>query len=233
MAYKLKVSVEHTDDWTVLTGEFEVVMKTLTYFPVQLENRYVNVEVFNLRCTSDSNDCSEHLEDFVRQIKRYKNVFKLVKINKQNNHLQRTMDILTFEDYTSSIRKLVNDRLGFFTSTVSYKNLEFYTILFPLGNSSDFKDLKLQLKDMGSIQYFEISKMTNSSLSTVPKLTRREEDSMRRAWHRGYFNYPKDAGLEDIADSLDLTKSTVNFYIRRGVRKSLEYLIESNLYDWN
>ena len=155
-----------------------------------------------------------------------------MRINTSNNRNQSTIDVMTLEDPSSSIRKLVNDRLGFFTSTTSRKNTELYTVIFPLANTAHFKELKQHLRDMGGIQYFNIFKIAEPSLQEAPKLTHREEESMRYAWRNGYFNYPKNADLENIASNLSLTKSTVDFYIRRGVKKSIEYLINSEVYDW-
>ena len=49
MIYKLLFSIEHDGDWTMLTDEFDIEMKTISYFVKRVGSRYVNVEIFNIR----------------------------------------------------------------------------------------------------------------------------------------------------------------------------------------
>lgn len=231
MVYELRFTIEHDGDWTMLTDEFDIKMRTISYFTRHIGNKYENVEVFNINCNVQSDFSIDNLYSFVQHIKRYRNVFKVSVLNLRKDYAHPTMDVLTVEDYNMSIRKLINDNLGFFISTISQKNIEEYVVLFPLGKMSLFSELRQQLSNVGRIKYFNLAKMSEPTLPTVTHLTRREMDSIQLAWQRGFFDYPKSVKLDEMAKSLNITKSTLNFHIRRALKKSIKFLLENALLD--
>lgn len=232
MIYKLRFSIEHDEDWTMLTDEFDIKMKTISYFVGSVGDRYVNVEIFNIRGNSHSNEHNIDLDGFVRQIKKYNNVFKVKVLNINNKHRTHNIDILTVEDYAKSIRKLINDNFGFFTSTISQRNLEEYEVIFPLGEKDLFRELRQKLNEVGDIKNFEVTSINEPTYSFGPTLTERERDSIQLAWHRGFFDYPKGVKLDEMAKVLNIKKSTLDFHIRKAIKKSIQSLIEAGLYDW-
>lgn len=232
MIYKLLFSIEHDGDWTMLTDEFDIEMKTISYFVKRVGSRYVNVEIFNIRGDSHSEKHKSDLYGFVRKIKKFNNVFNVKVLNNTNKHSNQTMDVLTIEDYAKSIRKLVNDETGFFTSTVSKGNLEQYNVIFPLGKKYLLSEIRQKLNEVGNVKNFDVIDIKEPTYSFGPKLTKRERDSIQLAWHGGYFNYPKGIKLDEMAKVINIKKSTLDFHIRGAVKKSIQSLIEAGLYDW-
>lgn len=232
MIYKLRFSIVHDEDWTMLTDEFDIKMKTISYFVRSVGDRNVNVEIFNIKGNPHSERHKIDLDGFVRRIKTYNNVFKVKVLNINNKHRNQTIDILTVEDYAKSIRKLINDNIGFFTSTISQRNLEEYEVIFPMGGKNLFREIKQKLYEVGDIKYFEVTSINEPTYSFDPSLTDRERDSIQLAWHRGFFNYPKGVKLDEMAKILNIKKSTLDFHIREAIRKSIQSLIEAGLYDW-
>jgi len=61
-------------------------------------------------------------------------------------------------------------------------------------------------------------------------LTARQEQILSLAFERGYFDFPKKIGLEELATLVDVRTSTLGEIIRRGQKKILgEYLARRSL----
>jgi predicted DNA binding protein len=61
----------------------------------------------------------------------------------------------------------------------------------------------------------------------LSRLTKRELDVIRVAYELGYYEFPKDVHLKDIARKTNLSIPTVNEYIRHSQRKILSLFIEN------
>lgn len=53
-------------------------------------------------------------------------------------------------------------------------------------------------------------------------LTRQQREALLTAYRQGYFSEPREASLEDVADSLDHSSSAVAGRIKRGLRSLVE-----------
>lgn len=49
-------------------------------------------------------------------------------------------------------------------------------------------------------------------------LTDRQADALRTAWEAGYFDTPREASLEAVADELDISQQSLSNLLRRGHR---------------
>lgn len=52
-------------------------------------------------------------------------------------------------------------------------------------------------------------------------LTRRQEEILRMAFERGYFDYPKGVGIRDLAAMFHVSISTISEVLRKGQKKVL------------
>lgn len=57
------------------------------------------------------------------------------------------------------------------------------------------------------------------------ELTERQREVIETAWETGYYQVPKEASSEDIADELDLDPSTVAEHLQRAERNLLGQLL--------
>jgi len=95
-----------------------------------------------------------------------------------------------------------------------------------LGSGDSFRELTTALERRG-IPFQVILKKT---LKDKELLTTRQEQILAMAFERGYFDFPKKAGLEDLASSIGVKTSTMAEIIRRGQKKILgEYLARRSL----
>ncbi len=61
----------------------------------------------------------------------------------------------------------------------------------------------------------------------VEKLTDRQQAVLETAYHRGYFEWPRDASGEDLAESLDIAPPTFSQHLRSAERKVFESVFSS------
>jgi predicted DNA binding protein len=95
-----------------------------------------------------------------------------------------------------------------------------------IGNNDSFRDLVAAL-ERDKIP-FEVKMKRNLEDSEL--LTARQEQILSIAFEQGYFDFPKKAGLEELAVLIGIRTSTLAEILRRGQKKILgEYLARRSL----
>jgi hypothetical protein len=93
-------------------------------------------------------------------------------------------------------------------------------------------DLRDQYGDL-SIEYLVRSVDGESGAELVPvdlrKLTDRQREVLSTAHEMGYFEYPRDANAEAVADALDIQPSTFAEHLAASQRKLLDELLTDDL----
>ena len=72
----------------------------------------------------------------------------------------------------------------------------------------------------GHRYHVELQKLT--SIDNQELMTSRQEDILRIAYERGYFDYPKRISLRDLASMFGISISTLSEMLRKGQRKIME-----------
>lgn len=72
----------------------------------------------------------------------------------------------------------------------------------------------------GHRYHVELQKL--SSIDNQELMTSRQEDILRIAFERGYFDYPKRISLRDLASMFGISISTLSEMLRKGQRKIME-----------
>jgi len=60
------------------------------------------------------------------------------------------------------------------------------------------------------------------------ELTRKQREALVLAYERGYFDTPRKASLEEIADELDITQQSLSSRLRRGHRRLIGATLSSS-----
>jgi predicted DNA binding protein len=69
-----------------------------------------------------------------------------------------------------------------------------------------------------------------SRLEERDALTARQEEILMTAFERGFFDYPKQIGLRELAKMFDISASTLSEILRKGQKKIIEtYLSETKV----
>lgn len=95
-----------------------------------------------------------------------------------------------------------------------------YTVLF-----FRREDLKAMIDDFKRIGTVTLGKVTKFDESTA-KLTDRQFEVIECALNEGYFEWPRDASSEEIADELDISRATFLEHLRKAQSKLLTVAIE-------
>lgn len=91
-------------------------------------------------------------------------------------------------------------------------------------NFTELKDLMRSLNSLGQ----KIRVLLNTRYEKKEPLTARQEQIVRIALERGYFDYPRKTALMDIANPLDVSAPALLEILRRGEKKILrEYFKET------
>jgi hypothetical protein len=82
--------------------------------------------------------------------------------------------------------------------------------------------------DVTSVQRVAEPLQTHSAFysEVEERLTERQFDALRLAYHSGYFEWPRDSTASDVADSLGVAQPTFSGHLRAGHRKLLELLFD-------
>lgn len=95
-----------------------------------------------------------------------------------------------------------------------------------IGNNDSFKELLAALEE--DRIPFQVKLKRNLEDSEL--LTARQEQILSIAFERGYFDFPKKVGLEELAALAEIKTSTLAEILRRGQKKILgEYLARRSL----
>jgi len=95
-----------------------------------------------------------------------------------------------------------------------------------IGNNDSFRELIAALERHD----IPLKVRLKRNLEDNELLTARQEQILSLAFERGYFDFPKKVGLDELATLVDIRTSTLAEIIRRGQRKILgEYLARRSL----
>jgi len=97
-----------------------------------------------------------------------------------------------------------------------------YTVLF-----FRREDLKAMIDDFKRIGTVTLGKVTKFDESTA-KLTDRQFEVIECALNEGYFEWPREASSEEIADELDISRATFLEHLRKAQSKLLTVAIEED-----
>ncbi len=95
-----------------------------------------------------------------------------------------------------------------------------------LGSDGSFRGLLAALEK----REIPLEVKMKKELADTDLLTTRQEQVLSYAYERGYFDFPKKIGLEELAADTGIRASTLDEILRRGQRKVLgEYLTRRSL----
>ena len=98
--------------------------------------------------------------------------------------------------------------------------------LAELERNNDFEVEEREQFDATSL--FDLLENSESALHLMDgcrSLTGTERETLRHASNRGYYETPRAATLDDLADEFDVSKTAVSMNLRRGERKILDAAI--------
>jgi predicted DNA binding protein len=87
------------------------------------------------------------------------------------------------------------------------------------GGEGSLVDLIDKLKSYGC----EVELKSTTHLTKKTMLTSRQEEIVRAAIEKGYYDYPKKITIKELAKTFDISPSTLNEILQRGERKIMRW----------
>ncbi|MEM0185510.1 MAG: helix-turn-helix domain-containing protein [Thermoplasmata archaeon] len=65
--------------------------------------------------------------------------------------------------------------------------------------------------------------------NTIPSITQRQMDILYISYMKGFFDVKRNITLTNLSKELNIKPSTLEYIIRRGLKKVLEYYFEKKI----
>ncbi len=75
---------------------------------------------------------------------------------------------------------------------------------------------------------FDVRWVSDDVAVNEPTVSDRQATALRTAWDLGYYQVPREAGIEAVADELDCVVSTASALLRRGEANAVERVLEED-----
>jgi predicted DNA binding protein len=195
------------------------------------EGYSANVEILDSKMPSEG--ITQHLfdiqakgsqtEELLEAIKKDKDVTEVEAVKSKGGHIYGSAS-----SRRCTVCKTVAQSKCFLASVaISSKEGARWTVL---GSGESFSGLLKSLEKEG-VPY-EV--MEKRNLEDSDLLTSRQEQILSIAFQMGYFDFPKRAGLKEVAAQTGIKTSTLAEIVRRGQKKILgEYLTKRSLLHGN
>lgn len=200
---------------------------------IQLVTESYSAEVDILDSKSPSKGITQHLfdiqaspsqaEELLEAIKKDKDVTEVEAVKSKGGHIYGSVS-----SRRCTVCKEVA-RSKCFLASVAISSMEGarWTLL---GSGDSFSGLLKALEREGVA--YEVKEKRNLEDSDL--LTSRQEQILSFAYEMGYFDFPKRAGLKEVASQTGIKTSTLAEILRRGQKKILgEYLARRSLLHGN
>ena len=201
---------------------------------IQLVTEGYSAEVDILDSKSPSKGITQHLfdiqqadpsqtEELLDAIKKDKDVTEVEAVKSKGGHIYGSVS----SRRCTVCKEVAKSKCFLASVAISSREGARWTVL---GSGESFSGL-LKALDKEGVTY-EVKEKRNLEDSDL--LTSRQEQILSIAFEMGYFDFPKKAGLKELAAQTGIKTSTLAEIMRRGQKKILgEYLVKRSLLHGN
>jgi len=211
MIRELHVTLEHFDDWTVVTEELDrISIRSLAFSSNPPD---YNIEVLLVNGERDQ------VSQFASMLRKggLNSIRKVLYVSKIRG---RGLEVGLLGDFAQSIRRRLMERGMIFSSLEIRGGLESYKLYSVTCGRECLADLRAELTSCSKVHEFSTFVHT-PPLSPEAGLTPLEERVLRVAYEEGLFDTPRGVKLEDLARSFKVSKNTLNYHVKNGIKKIL------------
>jgi len=180
----------------------------------------LDFEVLDVRCSS-----KEEYRTLIHDISSNSRIRRIAFAYRVPGKKYHAYRIGLVGDRIFSIYGLLDDSDAICLGTKYYEGIEIWDFVVP--REDLLTSLCREFLRMGSILGVEIKKIDLHELEGLlfpyhhTGLTGKELETIKRALHMGYFEWPRHITLQDLANEFRISKSTINEYMRKGMKKIL------------
>lgn len=198
------LSIKIPDNWvTEITNKYPATIKVLDSLPFEGEGVRDLIEI-----TAPEN----YLNKVLKEIKEHPMVsyFDVTTTDKE-----KALAVVS-ADSCVLCRALTESDC--FPSSVSTKEDRTVECTLIISERASLKRLIRNLEKGGC----DVKLIRISGIDDKEALTSRQEEIVRLAFEKGYFDYPKKVGIRDLASILNISPSTLSVILRKGEKKILD-----------
>lgn len=201
--------IEHEDCWTRLTSDYPITIRTLFAKPFKEKNVILGMDEIKVSKIDD-------FKGFMRKFKRHDSIHEIIEIFKVD--IRRGIYRVLFKErYNGMLMSLLNTYTIFYYKDLIKNGYERLILIMPLEEANT---LKLELKALGKLFDFRVKNVNiNSFIPTFFDLSKQERYVIMKAVEKGYYNYPREVNLEELGNTIGLSKPTLEEYIRKAENK--------------
>ena len=136
-------------------------------------------------------------------------------------------ELIFLGDIKGMLKYLILKRGGIVVSVDVSNGIKDITAYFFNKNihelKTSFNELYSELSSYGKVLSFNANRISRTPVFTAPtySLTDLERKILQAAYHMGFFNYPRNVSLDDLAKEFNISKATINIHLRNALRKLL------------
>jgi len=215
--------IEHDGCWTMMTGGYDIRIKTLRQEFIDRETFIASIAV-----------AGKDLRTFISMLRRHRgivetNVRSVQKVSYINGERERFALVDFRSVREGSISDLVYRLGGLILDQEISGGAEKWRILIPRSSKKIEGIIERTLKNMGRIARLSIDSINPIYIGWRARdmLTPYERKALELALRTGYLDYPRRARAADIARIMGISPATFVYHFRRGEKKLAEYLLRS------
>lgn len=214
-SYLVSFEVEHDGCFTRAIGN--KYMRVLRIDVESASDRSILLKILSILA-------GEGLGSFLGFLKSYRGIYD-TKLHSFSNNVA----VVSFKYLRrgNGIISLINRLNGFLISLEALDGIEIWRLILPRARKDHIEALKERAESMGNMERFYATELRPDNLVDLyPQLSENEKRVLFQAYVLGYFDYPRRAGIIDVARALNISPATFLYHLRKAEKKLIASYIE-------
>jgi len=169
-----------------------------------------------------SADKPSEVDEYLTYIKRHNDTKRLTVLEKSGS---QALILLNAYMPTSSYEKVLQSGTVPSAPVVAKEGYETYNIVAP--DPKSIKKLAHELDAIGDVKIMRVGDYRSEV--TGPSLTDKQKDALAVALMNGYYSWPRNVGLEQLAAAAKISRRSMQERLRRAEAKLFPGLVKSYL----
>ena len=162
------------------------------------------------------------VDEYLTYIKRHNDTKRLTVLEKSGN---QALILLNAYMPTSSYEKVMQSGTVPSAPVVAKEGFETYNIVAP--DPKSIKKLAHELDAIGDVKIMRVGDYRSEV--SGPSLTDKQKDALAVALMNGYYSWPRNVGLEDLARAAKVSRRSMQERLRRAEAKLFPHLVKNYL----
>jgi len=162
------------------------------------------------------------VDEYLTYIKRHNDTKRLTVLEKSGN---QALILLNAYMPTSSYEKVMQSGTVPSAPVVAKEGYETYNIVAP--DPKSIKKLAHELDAIGDVKIMRVGDYRSEV--TGPSLTDKQKDALAVALMNGYYSWPRNVGLEQLAAAAKISRRSMQERLRRAEAKLFPNLVKNYL----